>query len=381
MKTMNGKKSSNIKCYSCGKSGHKAIDCWSKDKKTSRNNRWCAACKSNTHDTKYCRKKSKPDTANQADCDGSQGHSFFKVDHVMQTELQENCLLVDTGATAHIITDESKFVSFDKNFNPEKHFIELANGQKSNVALKRGVAKVSLIDEDGKPRSAMLSDALYVPSFPQDIFSVQSATRNGATVTFGPDSATLVSKDGTSHGIIKIGKLYYLGVVETQTDSVCATRSLQEWHEILGHCNVSDVLKLENAVDGMKITGKRNFECGICIEGKLSQSRNRSPDERANKPLELVHCDLSGPIEPVAKDGFKYVLSFVDDFSGLIMIYFLRTKDDTLRATERYLADIRSYGCDKCKGKGSERCVGSCVKRLRSEWHRIYKQGICGTVG
>ena len=84
----------------------------------------------------------------------------------------------------------------------------------------------------------------------------------------------------------------------------------------------------------------------------MCQTRNREPDQRASAPLEFVHCDLAGPIEPVAKDGFKYALSFVDDFSGTNMIYFLRQKSDTLEATEKFLADAAPYGK---------------VKRLRSD--------------
>ena len=41
---------------------------------------------------------------------------------------------------------------------------------------------------------------------------------------------------------------------------------------------------------------------------------------------QFVHCDSTGPIEPTAKDGFKYALSFVDDYTGTNMIYFLKRK-------------------------------------------------------
>ena len=37
-------------------------------------------------------------------------------------------LLLDTGATSHIINDKTKFVDFDQKFNASTHFIELANG-------------------------------------------------------------------------------------------------------------------------------------------------------------------------------------------------------------------------------------------------------------
>ena len=34
--------------------------------------------------------------------------------------------------------------------------------------------------------------------------------------------------------------------------------------------------------------------------------RNKHPDARAGKPLELVHLDLAGAIEPAALDGYRY---------------------------------------------------------------------------
>ena len=56
------------------------------------------------------------------------------------------------------------------------------------------------------------------------------------------------------------------------------------------------------------------------VIGKRSQHRSREPDERAICPLELVHCDLAGPVDLKAKDGFRYALSFIDDYSGLNMV-------------------------------------------------------------
>ena len=41
--------------------------------------------------------------------------------------------LVDTGATSHIVSDPSKFISFDKAFDARAHIIELADGSKAKV--------------------------------------------------------------------------------------------------------------------------------------------------------------------------------------------------------------------------------------------------------
>ena len=160
-------------------------------------------------------------------------------------------------------------------------------------------------------------DALYVPSFKQNIFSVQCATKIGSTVEFKQEVAELRSRNGTVFNIDKRGKLYYLNSVVTTKE---ASHSLQEWHEIMGHCNAKDVLNLEQVVSGMNITDKDMEECEVCIQGKMVEERCRIPDSRAIEPLESVHCDLAGSIEPAAKEEFRYALVFADDFSGVTML-------------------------------------------------------------
>ena len=68
---------------------------------------------------------------------------------------------------------------------------------------------------------------------------------------------------------------------------------------------------------------------------------------RQQKSLHL-YSDLAGPIQPLTKDGYKYVINFIDDYSSLTMWYFLRHKSNTLLATKKYLADIAPYSHVKC---------------------------------
>ena len=332
---------SNITCFSCGKRGHKSFECRNRDSRFGKN-RWCEKCKNRSHDTKFCRKKDHARAVN----DNESEHSFFfrvsveSVDSVYQNV--SNDLLVDCGATAHIINDESKFVNFDDSFDTRTHYIELADGSKTNgIVSGRGDACILLYDVNGNPQNVTLKKALYIPSYKQDIFSVQAAIGNGASVNFSPKDAKLRAPDGTVFDIEKRGRLYYLN---NTISSKSSTHSLEEWHKILGHCNKNDVLKLENVVKGMKISKKGAFDCEVCVRGKMVQHRNREPDERAASPLELVHCDLAGPVDPVAKEGFRYAMSFVDDYSGTNMIYFLKKKSDSVAATERFLADCAPYG-------------------------------------
>ena len=154
---------------------------------------------------------------------------------------------MDCGETAHIINDESKFTYIDENYRPEEHYIELADGKrKNNVAKKRGTVNVTIKDEDGKYRSANLDEALYVPSFHQNIFSVRAAAENGATVYLGANSGELITAEGVKFPITTIGRLYYLNMCKPSVNHQRSS-TLEEWHKILGHVNKSDILKFRRS--------------------------------------------------------------------------------------------------------------------------------------
>ena len=74
---------------------------------------------------------------------------------------------------------------------------------------------------------------------------MQAATERGASVSFNPDSAELVYKDGTKFNIEKHGRLYYLSTFnKNDSDSVNYMCDQKGWHEILGHCNYNLLLLL-----------------------------------------------------------------------------------------------------------------------------------------
>ena len=58
----------------------------------------------------------------------------------------------------------------------------------------------------------------------------------------------------------------------------------------------------------MNISSSKEFECETCILSKTTNTRSREADIRAIKPFELIHTDLAGPIDRIAKDGFRYAM-------------------------------------------------------------------------
>ena len=206
-------------------------------------------------------------------------------------------MLVDTGATSHIVTSDI-LKRVDQTFKPSKHFIELADGTRaSNIALKRGDAEVLLQDASGNQVKAVLKNALYIPSYPPDIFSVKAATYDGAELRFGQNSGELILQDGNIIKIEEHGRLYLNCSVNnspSNIDQINLSHDVSTWHEILGHCNFEDLVKLQGLVEGMNISGKlepSKLICNTCIEGKFVNCRRRKPDARAQKPLEKIHVD------------------------------------------------------------------------------------------
>ena len=229
----------------------------------------------------------------------------------------------------------------------------------------KGVAKIKLYDVNGSSHDLILNNALYVPSYQQDIFLVNAAIEKGASISISLDkhNKSFRSADGAVFNIEQVGCLYYLNSISSSKNSA---GTILEWHRV--HCNYSDIRKLEKVVDGMKITSDEEVDCKVCTQGKMTQSRNRTPDKRANAPFDLVHSDLAGPISPVGKDGFNYALSFVDDYSGVIMIYFLKHKSDTVEATKQFLADIAPLGKVKCiRSDNGGEFIGQKFKSLLRE--------------
>ena len=120
-------------------------------------------CRRRTTQTYAIRKS--VNTVSDSKCDEKDASFAFKVTGDNFNSSRENSLLVDTGATAHILNDKSKFLKFDE-FKPENHYIEYGNGSRaSGVVSAKGRAQVTLHDVESNVHNVFLEDALYVTSY------------------------------------------------------------------------------------------------------------------------------------------------------------------------------------------------------------------------
>ena len=73
----------------------------------------------------------------------------------------------------------------------------------------------------------------------------------------------------------------------------------------------------------MKIGCKQTFDCETCILGKIThQNKSKNPAVHAKKPFQMISSDLCGPITPESINGFRYCISFIDNYSGYFHLFY-----------------------------------------------------------
>ena len=99
----------------------------------------------------------------------------------------------------------------------------------------------------------------------------------------------------------------------------------------MGHLNFGSLKRMvkERMVHGLPYIDYPDQMCEGRIYGK--HFRNSFPKEslsRSIRPLQLVHADICGPINPHSLGKNRYFLLFIDDFSRKTWVYFLKEKSD-----------------------------------------------------
>ena len=73
-----------------------------------------------------------------------------------------------------------------------------------------------------------------------------------------------------------------------------------------------------------KLKRPNSVICKQCQLGKMTKSSFKSKAYTSKEILEIFHTDLCGPIEVQKYKGDKYIMLFVDDYSRMMTIMFLK---------------------------------------------------------
>ena len=175
----------------------------------------------------------------------------------------------------------------------------------------------------------LLEKVQHIPNPRRNLISVGQLDDEGHAILFVGGTWKVTKEARVLVCGKKTGTLYMtssprdtVGVAEASTDT-----SL--WHHRLGHISEKGMKMLLSRGKLQELKSVDFDMCESCILGKQKNvsflKTSRTP--KAEK-LELVHTNLWGPSLVASLRGSRYYITFIDDSSRKVWIYFLKNKSD-----------------------------------------------------
>ena len=323
----------------------------------------CHYCKKYGHYKSECRKLqfvSNRDKANVSSTEGETYDALFLSCQVTEQIHDKNVWLLDSGCSNHMTGHNDLISNLDTSISST---ISLGDDH-SVKASGKGVVPVLTKHND----VANIYDVYYVPSLKHNLLSVGQLIAHGYDVTFHDSTCTIL--DQTRKLVAKVsmtknrlfplemrsGKLYAC--------NASSTNETELWHYRYGHLPFQSMSQLQKQcmVKGLPHLFDQLSPCESCIIGKHQRASFPSSSYRAEDRLELVHTDLCGPMQTESLGGSHSFLTFIDDFSRKVWVYFLKYKSETFTKFKEFKAE-------------AEKQSGRFIKVLRSDGGGEYDSG------
>lgn len=280
--------------------------------------RKCYICDSPTHLSKACPKNENKGTnknahANNAICAFLSG-----------TETGSNVWYIDSGASNHM-TPNGNMLS--KKQNSDIAHITAANNERIKV---ESVDSTTICADDG---TIAVDRVLHVPGLAVNLLSVSKIVEHGNSVLFNKEGCFIKNSGNEMVASCKSSN----GIYRIEAAGVCMLAkhkaTAMEWHRKMGHINYQTLVRMKNdPAYGIAFSDDDHEikNCEVCARGKQSRKTFPVSETSSQKILQLVHTDLAGPMENKSFGLTRYMLTFVDDYSKMVFLYFLKEKSQVL---------------------------------------------------
>ncbi|GAU26813.1 hypothetical protein TSUD_289180 [Trifolium subterraneum] len=262
---------SRVKCYNCEKFGHYPSEC---------------RAPSN---------RKVEEKANYVE-EISQEDGTLLLAHKDNERGGDNQWYLDSGASNHMCGRRSMFVELDESVNGNVAF-----GDESKVAVKgKGNVLIRLKNGDHQ----FISNVCYVPNMKTNILSLGQLLEKGYDIQLKNNNLSI--RDHSNKFIAKVpmsrNRMFVLNIQNdvAQCLKMCYKEESWLWHLRFGHLNFGglELLSKKEMVRGLPYINHPNQVCEGCLLGKqFKMSFPKESNSRAQKPLELIHTDVCGPIK------------------------------------------------------------------------------------
>ncbi|KAL5494293.1 hypothetical protein EMCRGX_G015594 [Ephydatia muelleri] len=316
------------KCFNCGKLGHIQRYCRAKREDQD----WIKEDQKERKD--FHKQKVTVSVDNDSDTNGDDCGLENSADCALPV-IDE--WIIDSGATTHMCSNKKAFTTLYQLESPIK--VTVGDGR-ALTAVGRGDVVLNMECPSSKSESCTLHDVLYVPELSYNLVSVAKVSQKGKIVKFTSNACYILDK---KHKMIakalKVENLYRFKCKPVHEHAGIATNSKEDiWHKRFGHLGVSSLQRLshDRLVDGFDYDVSQQLTfCETCPQGKQHRTKFPSSDWRAGELLGLVHSDVCGKMNEKSLGGAEYFLSFIDDKTRYVWVYFLRNKDNGGECTSR----------------------------------------------
>jgi hypothetical protein len=141
---------------------------------------------------------------------------------------------------------------------------------------------------------------------------------------------------------------------------LAARPTTELWHHRLGH---PGAYVLQHVLRHHRLLVSPNTSASVCNACQMAKSCQLpfcDSDNKTSSPLELVHTDVWGPAIR-SSSGFRYYVSFIDDFSRFSWIYTIKHKSDVHRVFLEFQAHV-------------ERLLNKKILGIQSDWGGEYQR-------
>ncbi|KZV18236.1 hypothetical protein F511_28102 [Dorcoceras hygrometricum] len=141
----------------------------------------------------------------------------------------------------------------------------------------------------------------------------------------------------------KTGTLYMTSSCRDTLAAVDAGANSSLWHCRLGHMSEKGMKMLMSNGKLPDLKSVEHKMCESCIFGKQRKvSFSKGGREPKAAKLELVHTDVWGPSPVPSLGGSRYYVTFIDDSSRKVWVYFLKNKSDVYETFKRWKAMVEN---------------------------------------
>ncbi|KAL5740369.1 hypothetical protein ACOSQ2_029549 [Xanthoceras sorbifolium] len=313
-KSRSGKK--DFSCYNCGKKGHFKRDCRAPKKDTG--------------------------TQKSANVTEEAGDAM-----ILSVNSPIESWILDSGASFHATPCREIMENYvSGNFGK----VHLADDETLKIV---GKGDIRLKLPNGS--TWKLQGVRHIPGLKRNLISIGQLDGEGYCTTFSGcewkiTKGALVVARGK-----KCGTLYVTSNLENIVAVADSDGKSNLWHQRLGHMSEKGMKTL---LSKGKLPDLKAVDVGLCEDCIFGKQKKVSFAKIGKIPkaekLELVHTDVWGPSPVSSLSGSLYYVTFIDDSTRKVWVYFLKKKSEVFDTFRKWKAMVENE-------------TGLKIKRLRSD--------------